>query len=77
MDSRNTLDLFLKDAAVTRQTFTEEPITKTINARFEIRIFKAYGCCRIQTPSMKTRDAILEYDFLLHLVGRSSRLYNC
>jgi predicted Zn-dependent peptidase len=66
-----------KGAAVTRQTFTEEPITKTINARFEdSNIQKPMVVAAYRTPSMKTRDArILDMISTILSDGKSSRLY--
>jgi predicted Zn-dependent peptidase len=66
-----------KGAAVTRQTFTEEPITQTINARFEdSNIQKPMVVAAYRTPSMKTRDArILDMISTILSDGKSSRLY--
>jgi predicted Zn-dependent peptidase len=66
-----------KGAAVTRQTFVEEPITQTINARFEdSNIQKPMVVAAYRTPSMKTRDArILDMISTILSDGKSSRLY--
>ncbi|MFY7665319.1 M16 family metallopeptidase [Flavobacterium sp.] len=66
-----------KGAPVTRQTYTEEPITQTINASFEdpnIQIPMVVAAYR--TPSMKTRDArVLDLISTILSDGKSSRLY--
>lgn len=66
-----------KGAAVTRQTFVEEPITQTINARYEdSNIQKPMVVAAYRTPSMKTRDArILDMISTILSDGKSSRLY--
>jgi len=66
-----------KGALIQKQTFTEEPITKTITATYEdpnIQIPAIVAAYR--TPSMKTREA-RALDMISSLLsdGRSSRLY--
>lgn len=66
-----------KGAPIQKQTFAEEPITKTISATYEdpnIQIPAIVAAYR--TPSMKTRDA-RALDMISSLLsdGRSSRLY--
>ncbi|WP_395054240.1 M16 family metallopeptidase [Flavobacterium sp.] len=66
-----------KGAAVTRQTFVEEPITQTIKARYEdSNIQKEMVVAAYRTPSMKTRDArVLDMISSILSDGKSSRLY--
>ncbi len=66
-----------KGAAVTRQTFVEEPITQTIKARYEdSNIQKEMVVAAYRTPSMKTRDArVLDMISTILSDGKSSRLY--
>lgn len=66
-----------KGTPITRQTYTEAPITQTINATFEDpniqlpMIVTAY-----RTPSMKTRDArVLDMVSTILSDGKSSRMY--
>ena len=66
-----------KGASIQKQTFVEEPITKTITATYEdpnIQIPAIVAAYR--TPSMKTREA-RALDMISNLLsdGRSSRLY--
>ena len=62
---------------ITRQTFNEEPITKTIKATYQdpnIQIPMLVASYR--TPSMKTRDArVLDMISTILSDGKSSRLY--
>jgi predicted Zn-dependent peptidase len=66
-----------KGTPITRQTFTEAPITETIKATFEdpnIQIPMVVAAYR--TPSMKTRDArVLDMISTILSDGKSSRLY--
>lgn len=66
-----------KGAAVDKINIAEEPITQTLNARFEdanIQIPAIIAAYRM--PSMKTRDArVLELISTLLSSGKSSRLY--
>ena len=66
-----------KGTPVTRQTFTEAPITQTIKAQFEdpnIQLPMVVSAYR--TPSMKTRDArVLDMISSVLTDGKSSRLY--
>jgi len=66
-----------KGTPIEKQTFTEEPITKTITATYEdpnIQVPAIVAAYR--TPSMKTRDAhALDMISSLLSDGRSSRLY--
>ena len=66
-----------KGKAIDRKTFTEAPITKTINATYEdpnIQIPMVVASYR--TPSMKTRDArVLDFISTILSDGKSSRLY--
>jgi zinc protease len=66
-----------KGTPVTRQTFVEEPITKTIRARYEdANIQKEMVVAAYRTPSMKTRDArVLDMISTILSDGKSSRLY--
>ena len=66
-----------KGTEVKRQTFVEEPITQTINARYEdSNIQKPMVVAAYRTPSMKTRDArILDMISTILSDGKSSRLY--
>ena len=66
-----------RGADINRATFTEEPVTKTIKARYEdpnIQIPMLVASYR--TPSMKTRDArVLDMISTMLSDGKSSRLY--
>lgn len=66
-----------RGAEVKRQTFVEEPITKTIRATYQdpnIQIPMVVAAYR--TPSMKTRDArVLDMISTILSDGKSSRLY--
>lgn len=66
-----------KGTPVTRQTFTEEPITQTIRDKYEdpnIQIPMIVAAYR--TPSMKTRDArVLDFISTILSDGKSSRMY--
>ena len=66
-----------KGAPIERETFVEEPITKTIKSKFEdpnIQIPMVVASYR--TPSMKTRDArVLDFISTILSDGKSSRLY--
>ena len=66
-----------KGAPVTRKTYTEEPITQTIKARYEDpNIQKPMVVAAYRTPSMKTRDArVLDMISTILSDGKSSRLY--
>ncbi len=66
-----------RGAEIKRETFVEEPITKTIKATYEdpnIQIPMVVAAYR--TPSMKTRDArVLDMISTILSDGKSSRLY--
>jgi predicted Zn-dependent peptidase len=66
-----------KKADIKRQTFTEDPITQTINATYEdpnIQVPMIVAAYR--TPSMKTRDArVLDMISTYLSDGKSSKLY--
>lgn len=66
-----------KGPAITRQTFTEEPITQTLKASYadpNIQIPMMVAAYR--TPSMKTRDArVLDMISTYLSDGKSSKLY--
>lgn len=66
-----------KGTPITRQTYTEEPITQTIKASFEdANIQKPMMIAAYRTPSMKTRDArVLDFISSILSDGKSSRLY--
>ena len=66
-----------KQPAITRQTITEDPITKPINATFEdSNIQIPMMITSYRTPSMKTRDArVLDLISTILSDGKSSRLY--
>jgi predicted Zn-dependent peptidase len=66
-----------KGAPIVRKTYTEEPITSTIKARYEDNnIQKEMIVAAYRTPSMKTRDArVLEMISTILSDGKSSRLY--
>ena len=66
-----------KGAPIVRKTYTEEPITSTIKARYEDNnIQKEMVVAAYRTPSMKTRDArVLEMISTILSDGKSSRLY--
>lgn len=70
-------DSIPKGTPIKRETFTEEPITKTVNAVYEdpnIQIPMVVTAYR--TPSMKTRDArVLDMISTILSDGKSSRLY--
>ena len=60
-----------------RKTYTEDPITETIKARFEdSNIQKEMVVAAYRTPSMKTRDArVLDMISTILSEGKSSRMY--
>ncbi|HPW97638.1 MAG TPA: pitrilysin family protein [Flavobacterium sp.] len=62
---------------ITKKTFVEEPITKTIRATYEDpNIQKPMVVAAYRTPSMKTRDArVLDMISTILSDGKSSRLY--
>jgi zinc protease len=62
---------------VKKQSFTEEPITETIRAKYEDQnIQKPMVVASYRTPSMKTRDArVLDMISTILSDGKSSRLY--
>jgi zinc protease len=62
---------------ITRNTYTEEPITETIRATYEDpNIQKPMVVASYRTPSMKTRDArVLDMISTILSDGKSSRLY--
>ena len=62
---------------LTKQTFTEAPITQTIKATYEdANIQKPMYVTAYRTPSMKTRDArVLDMISTILSDGKSSRLY--
>lgn len=62
---------------IVRKTYTEEPITQTINATFEDpNIQKPMLAIAYRTPSMKTLDArVLDFISSILSDGKSSRLY--
>lgn len=62
---------------ITKQTFTEAPITETLRARYEDpNIQKEMVVAAYRTPSMKTRDArILDMISSYLSDGKSSKLY--
>lgn len=66
-----------KGADVKRETFVEDPITKTINATYEDpNIQLPMVVASYRTPSMKTRDArVLDMISSVLSDGKSSRLY--
>jgi zinc protease len=66
-----------KGAPIVRETYTEEPITETIKARFEDpNIQKEMVVAAYRTPSMKTRDArVLDMISTILSEGKSSRMY--
>lgn len=66
-----------KGTPIVRKTYTEEPITSTIKARYEDNnIQKEMVVAAYRTPSMKTRDArVLEMISTILSDGKSSRLY--
>lgn len=66
-----------KGASIERETFTEEPITETIKAKFEdSNIQLPMIVASYRTPSMKTRDArVLDFISTILSDGKSSRLY--
>lgn len=66
-----------KGEPVVRKTYSEEPITATIKARYEDpNIQKEMVVAAYRTPSMKTRDArVLDMISTILSDGKSSRLY--
>ena len=66
-----------KGTPVVRKTYTEDPITETIKARFEdSNIQKEMVVAAYRTPSMKTRDArVLDMISTILSEGKSSRMY--
>lgn len=66
-----------KGTPVVRKTYTEDPITETIKARFEDpNIQKEMVVAAYRTPSMKTRDArVLDMISTILSEGKSSRMY--